>query len=220
MNQTKITLSTLRMFQEYHWLMLRVFFDASVARFGADGLEAVRSGVYACGQYRGQRMRDQPASLLSERNALSLIETWDTGEWELAAVDGLLAHEGTTADLSIHLEQPPGFDYFTRHDRSMAALGLYWPALMAGVTDGYGPGVGAVVTAEVEGRWQLRLVADGVEPMSRSLRLGGTVHDQLSLLRMSRRTSGLIAALQMYVSRELVTPVRRRGGGCRTRGVV
>ena len=204
MTEPTITLSTLRMFQEYHWLMLRVFYDASVARFGDEGIEAVRRGVHACGVYRGQRMHDKEAALLSERNALLLVEEWDTGEWELASIDGDLTVHGDASDLTLQLAKAPGSDYFADRGPSTDALDLYWPAFMAGVAEGFGPGVVATVGNGPDGSWHTRIVVEGVEPVSRALVLGTTANDELTLLRLSRNTSGLIAALQMYVSRELV----------------
>ncbi|MEI8057726.1 MAG: L-2-amino-thiazoline-4-carboxylic acid hydrolase [Actinomycetes bacterium] len=204
MTESRIAPGTLRMFQEYHWLMLRVFYDASQQTFGDAGVEAVRRGAHAAGYYRGARMRDRATSFVHPRNALSLVEQWDTGEWELAFADSEIRVEGTTSDLILELDHAPGHAYFIDLGLSPAMLDIYWPALLAGIAQGYGSNCQASVVDDVPGKWRVRIVLDDGAAKPAQLVLGAVMGDELSLLEMSRRTSGLIAALQMYVSRELV----------------
>jgi hypothetical protein len=204
-----VTLDTLRIFQEYHWLMLRVYHAVSVARFGEPGREAVRHGVRAAGRYRGLRMRDQAASLVHGRDAGRLIQHWDTGEWELAAIDGELEWAGSPAELCLTLPQAPGAAYLRQHDAA-DAVERYWPELLAGVAEGYDPRLVAHAAVGTATPWTLRLSFAGAaeRPLASGLGLGlglGEIErDPVRLLETARRTSGLIAALQMYVSRELV----------------
>lgn len=157
MNPPKISLTTLRMFQEYHWLMLRVFSDACIGHFGDEGVEILRRGAYSAGFYRGTRMSNQSALRLTERNAISLVESWDTGEWELAAIDGLLQWSGTGADLTITLLSAPGLDYFVEHNLPAETLEVYWAALVAGIAAGFGSGCEAEIVTKSSPNWSLRL---------------------------------------------------------------
>ena len=203
MTRHMISLTTLRTFQEYHWLMLRVFYTASVERFGTAGEDAVRAGVREAGRYRGLRMRDLPATLVEGRSPAGLIRHWDAGEWELAAIDETLASEGSRSDLSLSLTQAPGTAELRSHDCAGAAA-LYWPALMAGIVHGYDEALAMSMSDPLEQPWSLRLSQAGPAGQDADLRLGRIEQDPVRLLEMSRRTSGLIAAVQMYVSRELV----------------
>jgi hypothetical protein len=205
-NGPTISLGTLRMFQEYHWLMLRVFYTASVARFGAAGEDAVRAGVHEAGRYRGVRMRDQPVTQVEGRGPASLIRHWDTGEWELAAIDGTLTSDGSPSELSLSLAQAPGTADLLGHDCAGAAA-VYWPALLAGVAEGYDRALAVSVGDPLEQPWSIRLSwAAQSDPSGRAadLRLGHIEQDPVRLLEMSRLTAGRIAAVQMYISRELV----------------
>lgn len=204
MAESKITVTTLEMFQEYHWLMLKVFFDATVERFGDDALEIIRRGAYDCGVYRGQRMHDQASSFLRDRTAVSLIEGWDTGEWELAAIDGSLTVTRTPTELILELPEAPGTSFFAQHGSSTTALEVYWPALIAGIVEGFGAGLSAQVSPATDSPWNLRLSASSEARDDEKPVLGLGESQPQALLEMSRRTSGLIAAFQMYVSRELV----------------
>ena len=203
-NPPKISLTTLRMFQEYHWLMLRVFSDACIGNFGDEGVEILRRGAYSAGFYRGTRMSNQSALRLTERNAISLVESWDTGEWELAAIDGLLQWSGSGADLTITLPSAPGSDYFVENKLPAETLEVYWAALVAGIAAGFGSGCEAEIATNSSPNWSLRLKFPNAVQQTEPLNLGKVGVDEVALLEMSRRTSGLIAALQMYVSQELV----------------
>lgn len=206
MSEHAISLGTLRMFQEYHWLMLRVFYTASVARFGQAGEDAVRAGVLEAGRYRGLRMRDQPVALIEGRSPAALIRHWETGEWELAAIDGTLTSDGSPSDVRLSLTRAPGTAELRAHDCAGAAA-LYWPTLLTGLAHGYDQALGMSIGDPLAEPWSLRLTwsgRPGLPDAVGDLRLGQVEQSPVRLLEMSRRTAGLIAAIQMYISRELV----------------
>ncbi|MDA0636087.1 L-2-amino-thiazoline-4-carboxylic acid hydrolase [Nonomuraea sp. MCN248] len=199
------SLASLRSFQDYHWLMLKVFHQAVESQHGAAGLAAIARGVREEGVFRGTAMRDQPAAFVTGRDPAALLEHWDSGEWELAAAEGDLtvATEGPAVVLT--LPRAPGRAYLTEligEAAALSALRLYWPELCAGISAGYGAGVVLEADDAAAAPWRLRVT--GTDPAQRAPRLGALAADPFRLIEVTRRTTGLLAAMQMYVSRELV----------------
>jgi hypothetical protein len=199
------TAASLRMFQEYHWIMLRAFYDVSVERFGAAGEQAVARGIRACGYFRGQQLRDAPVAFVSGRGVTALIENWDTAEWDLGHTDGQLQIHGSTNEFWTTLDAAPGSDYLMRYGDS-PALELYWPQLLDGICAGYDPACRVeVLPNQPDGGWRLRWAdaGSGSAPAPVEVKLGRCLEDPVALVAKTRVASGLLAAFQMYVSREL-----------------
>ncbi|MFC5819141.1 L-2-amino-thiazoline-4-carboxylic acid hydrolase [Nonomuraea harbinensis] len=204
-DQGASSLASLRSFQDYHWLMLKVFHEAVESRHGTRGLAAIARGVRQEGVYRGTAMRDQPASFVTGRDPAALLEHWDSGEWELAAAEGELSVATDGPAVVLTLPEAPGRAYLTEligETAALSALGLYWPELTAGITAGYGAGVVLEADDAAARPWRLRVTGAG--PVRRAPRLGALAADPVRLIEVNRRTTGLLAAMQMYVSRELV----------------
>lgn len=199
------TAASLRMFQEYHWIMLRAFYEVSIERFGRAGEEAVARGIRDCGYFRGQRLRDAPVAFVTGHGVTSLIEHWDTAEWDLSYTDGELKLDGSANEFWTTLDSAPGSDYFAQHG-SQKALELYWPALLTGISAGYDPACTIeVLPQNINEGWQVRWCSTDIEATSAPVEvsLGSCLEDPAALVAKARDVSGLLAAFQMYVSREL-----------------
>lgn len=199
------SLESLRTFQDYHWLMLKVFYEAIVDAHGESGLDQLAAGVHREGVFRGTAMRDQAVSFVAGRGPSALIEHWDSAEWQLAATDGELGIVTAESTVTLTLPEAPGRAYLTEllgESAALATLRRYWPPLLAGVAEGYGAGI-AFEVDDVESRpWTVRVT--GPVAVEHGPRLGTLAEDPTRLIEVNRRTTGLLAALQMYVTRALV----------------
>jgi hypothetical protein len=192
-------------FQDYHWLKLKVFYEAVRSAHGDAGLAQMASGLRDAGRFRGTAMRDQIASFVVGRGPVELMEQWDTAEWELAAGVGELSAEPDGAGLVLTLPESPGRSYLHQYlddADATAALDLYWSNLLAGVAEGYAEGVTLTASPASARPWQLRVA--GAEAPGRPPVLGQRLADTARLVQLTRKTTGLLAALGMYVSRALV----------------
>ena len=192
---------------EYHWMLLRHLYNGTRARLGEPGITALGRGLWRYGYYRGQSIRDDPRTIASGRDAFSLIEHWDGGELALASARGEVEISGTPSEVQVTLPFAPGADYFAK-EGSTQALNLHWDNVLSGMAAGYDDA--AVVTHRPApddnpfAPWSVTWAM----PSPRGGRVLPTFKETLArparYIRIARRTTGLIAALQMYTARELI----------------
>lgn len=198
------SLDSLRTFQDYHWLMLKVFHEAVERAHGTEGLAAIARGARREGVFRGTAMHDDPASFVYGRGPAELLERWDSAEWELAAADGVLKVAADGRAVTLTLPEAPGRAYLTEllgEPAALVALRHYWPELLAGIAEGYRSGVELTCDDVAATPWTLRVAGPG----ARIPEVGRLADDPLRLIEVNRRTTGLLAAMQMYVSLELIS---------------
>ncbi|WP_167762105.1 L-2-amino-thiazoline-4-carboxylic acid hydrolase [Blastococcus sp. CT_GayMR20] len=198
-------MASLRTFQDYHWLMLKVFYDAVLDAHGTAGLAQLAAGMRQAGVFRGTAMRDQPASFVAGRGPAQLVEHWDTAEWQLGAEDGTLRVTAEGPTLTLTLPEAPGRAYLADllgDVDAVAALAAYWAPLLDGVAEGYGSGVAIEVDDPTVRPWGLRIT--GPDRVEQAPRLGSRTADPIRMVEVNRRTTGLLAAMQMYVTKALI----------------
>lgn len=195
--------ASLAAFAGYHWIMLRAFHGAAVRRLGAAGEEAVWRGVRRYGLYRGQWLRERPEGLAAPRDAAALACGWDTGELLLAQLAGGLVVTGTRARLELELAEAPGAAYFREHDGG-EALDPFWRTFLDGVATAWAPGATAVATSSHAAPWRLTLAVPGASEEPFAGPLPDPLDDPAAAIALTRRCVGVLAALQLNVSRELV----------------
>jgi hypothetical protein len=196
---------SLEIMHEYQWMLLRHLYLATRNRFGADGVAALERGLREFGSYRGRAIADSPAAVAHGRNALSLIQNWDLPDFVLAAERGPVQIEIGESSANVVLERVPGSDYFTAKG-GRRALELYWSNVLPGLAAGYEEGSAFTTTPVDAAPWALTWTAAGErEPTERRPhRLEDVLADGAGYLRLARRTTGMTAALQMCVGRELL----------------
>jgi hypothetical protein len=187
---------------EYHWMFLRHLYGEVHGRLGPSGLQALERGLWNYGYDRGRALRNAPATIAEGRSAAGLLRTWDSGELALAAEDGEALAAGSAAHTTLTLPAMPGMDYAAEHGAG-AAVQLHWRQLLAGLAAGYDDAATATCSE-----------ARASEPWTSTVALPGAAGDRPALadpfadvatyIRVARRTTGLLATLQMHCARELV----------------
>lgn len=195
---------SLREFQEYQYLMLKVFAIHIAEQHGEPGMRLLDKGVEADGVYRGIYMRDHSTALTSSRGVLHLVENWDNADWEIPATDGSLVTEVSGSSLTLRLPEAPGREYLANalgDDVATHILDSFWPAMLRGIALGYDSEVTVAADRADVRPWSVTFT--GAETLERAPRFT-RVEDPQRLLELNRRTTGLNAGLQMYISKELV----------------
>ena len=129
-------ISSIRIIDEYHWIMLR-HLDLTVrARHGELGIAALRDGLRFYGRYRGETLRQHPLAFAAGRDAMTLLQAWDHANLALASTNARLQIEGDARRATVRLTRAPGSDYFARHDDA-TILAVYWGETLAGLAEGY-----------------------------------------------------------------------------------
>lgn len=198
-------LRSLEIMHEYQWKLLRHLYLSVEKRFGEHGVSVLRRGLRRFGAYRGQAIADSPGSVAIGRDALSLIRNWDIADFVLASRRGAVDLEGGAARIRVGLPSVPGDEYFAAKG-SREALELYWSEVLAGLAEGYDER--ATVTADdtLQRPWTMTwsFGPDAANEDARPHVLEDVLADAAKYLRMARRTTGITAALQMLVGRELL----------------
>jgi hypothetical protein len=194
------SLSTLA---EYQWMFLRNLYVEIADRLGTSGIAALERGLWRYGFYRGESLRNDPRILATGRDCLALLECWDGAELALAGPVGL---GGTSTDLTVELRSVPGSEYLIARGGG-DALRLHWENVLRGIAAGFDE----EMSVEFD-----TVPTDGTSPWSVTFHLHGTISDRPAVplsdpfddparyIRLARRTTGLIAAVEMYVAREII----------------
>lgn len=196
---------SLRIIEEYYWMLLRHLHNAVSERLGEPGLRALEEGFRLCGHYRGEGIRQRPQTYAEGRDALSLLRGWDVADLVFAHPDVRLEVQGDAGQASVRLPRVPGSDYFTSRE-GREILVPYWQQTLAGIAAGYDEQL-SVSHSEIS--------SDGATPLTITWSFSGDTSgasdarpadpfaDVAASIRLSRRTFGVFAALGMYVSRAL-----------------
>ncbi|MCW3002449.1 MAG: hypothetical protein JWQ20_1747 [Conexibacter sp.] len=198
-------LSSAETFSRYHWIMLRAFHRAAVDRFGAAALPVLEQGYRAYGRQRGRDIRDAPGTVVGPRDAASLLRNWDGCDLALPdAVDGLRVVAGAQG-IDVTFPAVPGAAYFAEHGDG-EALEPYWRNVLAGLAEAYDPGVEVrwdAISPDPARGWTVTWT-DGHSPVHDPRPVADVFADPERAVVAIRRTTGLLAAFQMAVSRELI----------------
>lgn len=198
-------ISSIRITDEYYWMLLRHLHNAVSEKLGEPGMKALAEGFRQYGHYRGEGMRQKPQSLAEGRDALSLLRAWDIGDILLVHPDVRLAIEVGPSQTTIQLPRVPGSDYFASHEGS-EVLATYWTETLSGIAAGYDDQL-TVFHSEipVDGSGPLTITwsYSGDTLSSANDSPGDRFADAAASIRLSRRTFGVFAALGMYVYRAL-----------------
>jgi hypothetical protein len=203
MAERESLIRSLEIMHEYQWMLLRHLFLSVGTRFGEPGVLVLRRGLRRFGEYRGSGIADSPGSIAAGRDALSLIHNWDISDFTLA---GAVEIEGRHAEASVRLPGVPGGEYFAAKG-SRRALELYWADVPAGLAMGYDDRAAVAVADVSERPWSMTWSFDtgnAAKEASQTHTLEDVFADAAKYLRMARRTTGIVAALQMFVGRELL----------------
>ncbi len=191
---------------EYHWMLLRHFYEGVRGRLGEAAIEVLARGLWRYGYYRGQFIRNDPRTIASGRDAISVIEHWDGGELALASARGTADISGSAAEVRLTLSRLPGADYFAQKG-SVEALRLHWDQVLSGMAAGYDDAATAIQSPAIaasEAAWTMTWTVSGAQGKRELPSLKDRLAEPAAYIRISRRTTGLLAALQMYTARELI----------------
>ena len=128
-------ISALKIINEYYWMLLRHLGRYTGTRLGDAGLRALAEGFRLCGHYRGESMRQNPATLASGNDALSLLRAWDVSDLAFAHSDSVVEIQGGPAEVTVTLPSVPGSDYFANHEGG-EILASYWTNTLQGIAQG------------------------------------------------------------------------------------
>ncbi len=194
-------INSIRITEEYYWMLLRHLNNAVSEKLGEPGLKALAEGFRRYGHYRGEGMRQNPQSLAEGWDALSLVRAWDAADLFIASPNERLEVEGDAGEATVRLARVPGSDYYASREGG-DILATYWRETLAGIAAGYDDQV-TVTHSDI--------AADGSGPMSVTWSYSGDTRsssndaprdpfaDGAASIRLSRRTFGVFAALGMYV---------------------
>ena len=197
------SLSTLA---EYHWMLFRRLHEQAEKRLGSPGLNALARGLWRYGFYRGESIRNDPRTLAAGRDCISLLEGWDGAELALATAEGGASLKGSSSELVVELPTVPGSAYMV--PRGLGdTLPLHWTNVLAGMAAGFDPALEVdcgTVPTDGSSPWRFSLSLRTTEPERSAEFPAAPFDDPAAYIRLARTTTGLIAAAQMYVARELI----------------
>ena len=198
-------IASLKIIDEYYWMLLRHLTIHTRARLGDAGMRALGEGFRLAGRYRGQSMAEDPATLASGNDALSLLRAWDVADLAFANPDSVLEVEGGPAAATVMLPSVPGSEYFSRRGGA-DILASYWSNTLQGIAEGFDEEMSVTHT---------EIPADGSGPLAITFSYAGDttgaseemprdrLADVASSILFSRRTFGVFGAMGMYVARAM-----------------
>ncbi len=200
-------IASLKIIDEYYWMLLRHLTIHTRARLGEPGMKALGEGFRLAGRYRGQSMAEDPATLASGNDALSLLRAWDVADLAFAHPDSVVEVEGGPAAATVMLPSVPGSDYFAKRGGA-EILASYWSNTLQGIAEGFDEEMSVSHT---------EIPTDGSGPMAITFSYAGDttgasgemprdrLADVASSILFSRRTFGVFGALGMFVARAMET---------------
>ena len=200
-------IKSLRIIDEYYWILIRHIQDAVQKRLGQPGMAAVAEGFRQYGRYRGQSLYDAPLISAEGRDAMSLLRAWDHGDLMLAQADGRLKTEGGPRRSTVKLDRVPGSDYFAAHKVPAGILETYWHETLQGLAEGFDAAMTASSVAIPQSStapWSITFDYAGTSSGRSDAPPSDAFDDEERAIRLFRRTMGVLGALGMYVGRVLV----------------
>lgn len=195
-------LESLMQFQDYHWLMLKVFAEAIDRDLGREHIALFRDAGVEVGRFRGLSMHDASDTIVRGRGVTQLLEGWDGAEWDLQSRAGLITIHADEDGVALELPGAPGHSYLEPLlgvELATAVLAAYWSGFAEGMALEYTEARMSIGDAS-HGGWIARF--DG--PVISAPVLGDRLENPVTLLEVNRRTTGLLATLQLAFSRALV----------------
>ncbi len=206
MSEREQQIKSLRIIDEYTWMLLRQIRDSVEQRLGETGIAALAAGFRQYGHYRGQTLYDSPLVNAEGRDAMSLLRAWDTGDLMLTQSDGLLKVEGGPRRATVKLDRVPGADYFAAHGGDRGLLATYWTETLKGLAEGFDDAMSVrpIALPEKPGTpWSITFEYSGTSSGRSDAPPDDAFADRQRAIRLSRRTIGVFGALGMYVARAL-----------------
>ncbi len=198
-------MASLRIMDEYYWMMLRQLELSVSKRLGEAGLRGLGEGLRLYGRYRGESLRQNARTCAEGRDAMSLVRAWDVADLMLAQSDGRLEVEGDASCATVRLALVPGSDYLTTPEGG-ALLAGYWRETLAGLAAGYDEALSVSYPdfpADPDSPWAIIFSYAGDTLDRSSAPPGDALADAVESIDFSRRTVGVMGALGMYVARAL-----------------
>ena len=100
-------INSIRITEEYYWMLLRHLNNAVSEKLGEPGLKALAEGFRRYGHYRGEGMRQNPQSLAEGWDALSLVRAWDAADLFIASPNERLEVEGDASEATVPVSPGP-----------------------------------------------------------------------------------------------------------------
>ena len=204
MSEREQRVQSLRIIDEYYWMVLRQLHESVSRRLGEPGMRAMRAGFLKYGHYRGESLRNHPRTCAEGRDAMSLLRAWDVADLALVHPEARLEVEGDEKQATVPLARVPGSDYFAKHPAG-DILASYWQDTLAGLATGYDEQLSASypdIPSDPATPWSITWTYAGGAAGS-STPPGDAFADGAEAVRLSRRTFGVLGALGMYVARAL-----------------
>ncbi len=198
-------INSLRIIDEYYWMLLRQFHLTASRRLGEPGIRALEEGIRLCGVYRGEGLRQHPQTLAEGRDALSLLRAWDVADLALAHPDARVEVGGDASQATVRLPRVPGSDYFSSHDGG-DILATYWRLTLAGIAAEYDERISvshSEIASDGSAPWTITWTFSGETAGASDARPGDPFADVAASIRLSRRTYSVLATLSMYIARAL-----------------
>jgi hypothetical protein len=189
------------------YLFLRNLAHPLTEQLGSAGHELLVDAFRHFGAWRGENISMSLSRFGKDRDALALLQNWDSCDFVLASLAGKAVLEGTASRASVSLIAAPGSDYFgSRGDASL--LHRFWTEVMRGIAGGYDAQVELGCSRVVFGSpWTITASYSGPTG-GRSQPHVGEFEDifrdperALTLVRQSSRNAG---ALYMFVARDAI----------------
>lgn len=199
-------LESLRIFYEYQWMLLGHLYRNAAERFGQSGVDALCRGIWQYGYYRGQKIRDSVEGAADERSAYGLVRNWDAADWIVASDSKGIAIEGTPTSLRLTLSCMAGSEYFAER-ATLEPLEAFWTWFLPGLAAGYAEDATAGHSSAAEAgtaSWTVWFDVPGEHEADDSPPVPEALRGRQHYLRVARKTAGIVAALEMYVGRELL----------------
>ncbi len=196
---------SLRIIDEYTWMLLRQLGIAVGKRLGDPGIAALADGLRRYGKYRGETLRQHPKTCAEGRDALSLLRNWDVADLALASAGELLDVAGDPSRATVNMTRVPGSDYFAQHNNA-AILATYWSQTLAGLVEGYDSALAVQcppLPDDPQAPWSITFTYTGDSASRLSALPDDAFADPAAAITLSRRTTGVFGALPMYVARAL-----------------
>ena len=94
-------IASLKIIDEYYWMLLRHLARHTRARLGEAGMRTLAEGFRLAGRYRGESMAENPATLASGNDALCLLRAWDVADLAFAHPDSVVEVEGGPSEATV-----------------------------------------------------------------------------------------------------------------------
>src|SRR5262249_8322436 len=132
------------------YLFLRNLAHPVTEQLGSAGRELLGHAFQQFGAWRGENIGMSLSRFGKDRDALGLLQNWDSCDFVLAGIAGKVVLEGTSSGATVSLAAAPGSDYFgSRGDASL--LHRFWADVLTGMASGYDQQLGLKCSSVILG---------------------------------------------------------------------